>query len=213
VIAAVAFGLSAGLPLLDACKFANRAAGVVVGKLGSATVSLDEIRAAGGGGRPELQNKIVDLDTAAAQLAAIRRAGRKVVFTNGCFDILHAGHVRYLAAAAALGDVLVVGLNTDASVRKLKGAGRPINGEQDRALLLAGLASVSFVVPFAEDTPIHLIEKLVPDVLVKGGDYRADDIVGADVVRRAGGKVEVLPFLEGRSTSAVIERIAKGGAA
>jgi D-beta-D-heptose 7-phosphate kinase/D-beta-D-heptose 1-phosphate adenosyltransferase len=134
------------------------------------------------------------------------------VFTNGCFDILHAGHVRYLAQAKALGDRLVVGLNSDASVRRLKGEQRPINTLEDRATVLASLASVDWVVPFGDDatendTPLQLISTILPDVLVKGGDYSIATIVGADVVIAHGGEVQVLTFVDGRSTSKVIRKI------
>jgi D-beta-D-heptose 7-phosphate kinase/D-beta-D-heptose 1-phosphate adenosyltransferase len=143
---------------------------------------------------------------------ALRSQDKRVVFTNGCFDILHAGHVRYLAAAKALGDVVVVGLNSDASVRRLKGASRPINSEQDRAAVLAALKSVDYVCMFGDDeaeadTPLALIQALQPDVLVKGGDYTPETIVGADIVKQRGGQVIVLPFVEGKSTSTVVERI------
>lgn len=142
---------------------------------------------------------------------ALRRFGRPragtVVFTNGVFDILHRGHVEYLFAARALGGALVVGLNTDASVRRLgKGADRPVNGEQDRAMVLAGLACVDAVTLFGDDTPRALIAALLPDVLVKGGDYSVDDIAGADEVRAAGGRVQVIPLVPGRSTTAILER-------
>ena len=141
-------------------------------------------------------------------LAKLReRRPETVVFTNGCFDLLHRGHTEYLSAARALGDLLVVGLNTDASVGRLKGRGRPVTTEQDRALVLASLECVDAVTLFTEDTPLELVRALVPDVLVKGGDYAADDIVGADVVRAAGGRVVVLPFVGGRSTSDLIRRI------
>jgi rfaE bifunctional protein nucleotidyltransferase chain/domain len=136
-----------------------------------------------------------------------RPRDRRVVFTNGCFDLLHRGHVEYLHGARALGDALVVGLNTDASVRRLKGGRRPLVGQEDRALVLAGLASVDAVVLFDEDTPLALIAALAPDVLVKGGDYLPEDIVGRDEVEGAGGSVRVLPLVEGRSTSALIERL------
>ncbi|HEU0014637.1 MAG TPA: D-glycero-beta-D-manno-heptose 1-phosphate adenylyltransferase [Longimicrobium sp.] len=146
---------------------------------------------------------------------AVRRFGRPrpgtVVFSNGCFDVLHRGHVEYLFAARALGDALVVGLNTDDSVRRLKGAGRPVNGEDDRAWVLAGLACVDAVTFFAEDTPRELIAALLPDVLVKGGDYTEDTIVGAAEVRAAGGRVEVIPLVPGRSTTAILERARQGG--
>jgi rfaE bifunctional protein nucleotidyltransferase chain/domain len=149
---------------------------------------------------------------------ALHRFGRPrcgtVVFTNGVFDILHRGHVEYLCAARALGDALVVGLNTDDSVRRLgKGADRPINREEDRAMVLAALACVDAVVPFGEDTPRGLIAALLPDVLVKGGDYTVDTIAGADEVHAAGGRVEVIPLVPGRSTTAILERARGGGGA
>lgn len=138
------------------------------------------------------------------------RCGR-IVFTNGCFDVLHRGHVEYLGAARALGDVLVVGLNTDASVRRLKGPGRPVNPQDDRAYVLAGLAAVDAVTLFDEDTPHTLIAALLPDVLVKGGDYRPEEIVGAEEVRAAGGEVVVAPLVAGRSTTSILERMRRGG--
>ncbi len=141
----------------------------------------------------------------------IRRFGRPrretVVFTNGCFDILHRGHVEYLTAAREQGDLLVVGLNSDVSVRRLKGADRPINREEDRAIVLAALAAVDVVTIFEEDTPHALISRLLPDVLVKGGDYRPEEIVGAREVEAAGGRVIVAPLLPGRSTTAVVQRL------
>jgi rfaE bifunctional protein nucleotidyltransferase chain/domain len=131
----------------------------------------------------------------------------KLVFTNGCFDVLHRGHVEYLNAARSLGDLLVVGLNSDASVRRLKGPSRPVNQEEDRAVVLAGLAAVDFVTLFDEDTPQELIERLLPDVLVKGGDYRAEEIVGAPEVIAAGGEVVVAPLIPGRSTTSILQRL------
>jgi rfaE bifunctional protein nucleotidyltransferase chain/domain len=143
--------------------------------------------------------------------AAIRLHGRPrtgtLVFTNGCFDILHRGHVAYLCAARALGDRLVVGLNTDASVRRLKGEGRPVVQQDDRAYVLAGLECVDAVVAFEEDTPAALIEALLPDVLVKGGDYSPDAVVGRDIVEAAGGRLVLIPFLTGRSTTGILHRI------
>jgi rfaE bifunctional protein nucleotidyltransferase chain/domain len=135
------------------------------------------------------------------------KASKKVVFTNGCFDLLHPGHVRYLEDAKALGDVLIVGLNADASISRLKGESRPINALKDRAHMLKGLRAVDLVVSFEEDTPLDLITKLLPDVLVKGGDYEPDDIVGAKEVRDHGGKVIVVPFLDGYSSTKLINRI------
>jgi rfaE bifunctional protein nucleotidyltransferase chain/domain len=153
--------------------------------------------------------KIVDRDALLARLGRPRDA--RVVFTNGVFDVLHRGHVEYLTAARALGDILVVGLNTDASVRRLgKGADRPVNPEDDRAYVLAGLAAVDCVTPFGEDTPRELIAALLPDVLVKGGDYTRDTIVGADEVEAAGGRVEVIPLVPGRSTTSILQRVRQG---
>ncbi|MCF7821905.1 MAG: D-glycero-beta-D-manno-heptose 1-phosphate adenylyltransferase [Mariprofundaceae bacterium] len=131
----------------------------------------------------------------------------RVVFTNGCFDLLHPGHVNYLEDARKMGDILVVGLNSDDSVRRLKGAPRPINKLSDRACMLSALRTVDLVVPFSEETPINLIRTLLPDVLVKGGDYMPDDIVGAEEVRKAGGEVVVVPFMGGYSSSTLIDRI------
>ncbi len=142
-------------------------------------------------------------------LAPLRAAGKRVVFTNGCFDILHVGHVRYLQDAKAEGDVLVVGLNSDSSVRGLKGPDRPVQSQNDRAEILAALASVDFVVIFDEPTPEKLIHEVRPDVLVKGGDYRIETIVGASFVQSYGGAVKALRFVPGSSTSSIIERILK----
>lgn len=136
----------------------------------------------------------------------LRRGNATVVFTNGVFDILHAGHTTYLDAARALGDILVVGLNTDASVKRLKGPERPINTESDRATVLQALRSVDHVVLFEQDTPLELITAIVPDILVKGGDYTRETIVGADVVEEHGGRVVTIPLVEGRSTTNVITR-------
>jgi D-beta-D-heptose 7-phosphate kinase/D-beta-D-heptose 1-phosphate adenosyltransferase len=137
----------------------------------------------------------------------LRREGKTVVFTNGTFDILHRGHVEYLAAARREGDVLVVGLNTDASIRRIKGRGRPINALKDRAGVLAALRSVDYICAFGEDTPSHLIDLLIPDVLVKGADWSKNNIVGAEVVERHGGKVQRIQLTPGRSTTAMIAKI------
>jgi D-beta-D-heptose 7-phosphate kinase/D-beta-D-heptose 1-phosphate adenosyltransferase len=138
----------------------------------------------------------------------LREGGGRVVFTNGCFDLLHPGHVAYLQAARALGDALVLGLNSDASVKRLeKGTERPILTEEERAAILLGLRSVDYVIVFDEDTPLELIEKIVPDILVKGGDWPLDQIVGRDVVEAAGGEARTIPFVEGKSTTSIVERI------
>lgn len=139
--------------------------------------------------------------------ARLRAEGRRLVFTNGCFDILHVGHVRYLSEARRLGDALLVAINSDASVRALKGAGRPILNESERAEILAALSSVDFVTVFEEQSPRALISQVLPDVLVKGGDYQLDEIHGREEVERAGGRVLSLPFVEGASTTSIIERI------
>lgn len=149
---------------------------------------------------------IYDQQEARTLHGIVHADGRRVVFTNGVFDILHAGHVTYLEAARALGDVLVVGLNADASVRRLKGPTRPVNSQADRAQVLAALRCVDHVVIFHDDTPLRMIEELLPDVLVKGGDYTRDTVVGADVVEAHGGRVEIIPFLEGRSTTSIIAK-------
>ncbi len=150
--------------------------------------------------------KIIAAGKTASVFSRLRREGKRIVFTNGCFDILHAGHARYLLQAAELGDVLVVGVNGDASVRRLKGKGRPVQGEADRAYLLASFSFVSYVVIFREDTPSDLIERVAPDVLVKGGDWKGKAIVGADFVKARGGSVRTLRFLAGRSTTAILSR-------
>ena len=150
---------------------------------------------------------VPDLATLQRVLAPPRAAGARVVFTNGCFDLLHPGHVRYLAAARALGDVLVVGVNSDASVRRLKGPGRPILRVEERAEVLAALAAVDHVIVFADDTPRALVAAVAPDVLVKGGDWAEDDIVGREEVLAHGGRVERIPLVPGASTSELIRRI------
>jgi len=155
----------------------------------------------------DYRDKIMTWAAAASKVEACRRAGRKVVFTNGCFDLLHPGHVRYLAEARSLGDILVVGLNSDASVQKIKGPGRPVMPEHQRAEVLAGLAAVDAVVLFEEPDPLALIARLQPDVLVKGGDWPLDKIVGREVVEGRGGRVLTVPLLPGVSTSEIIARI------
>ncbi len=152
--------------------------------------------------------KIVSADELKKDLSPLRK-NKKVVFTNGCFDILHAGHVNYLQRARSLGDFLVVGLNADVSVKRLKGPTRPIQCEEDRAVILSALGCVDYVVLFAEDTPKNLIEKVNPEVLVKGGDWPVDKIVGADYVLSIGGQVKSLPFIEGKSSSSIIEKVKK----
>lgn len=206
VIATLAAALAAGMPLADAVPLANLAAGIAVGKLGTATVSVEELA---GALLPErvAAAGIVDVDALLAELAIARAHGERVVMTNGCFDLLHAGHVHYLTEAAALGDRLVVAVNDDASVARLKGEERPINPLIDRMQVLAALRAVDWVVSFAEDTPRELIARVLPDVLVKGGDYRPEEIAGAAEVLANGGEVCVLGYLDGHSTTATVARI------
>jgi rfaE bifunctional protein nucleotidyltransferase chain/domain len=157
--------------------------------------------------RPPAQSRIFDLETLRDQVRQWRKQGDRIVFTNGCFDILHAGHIQYLETAADKGDRLIIGVNDDASVTKLKGASRPINQLSSRLYLLASLSSVDAVVPFSEDTPLELIKAIMPDVLAKGGDYKVETIVGAKEVMDNGGSVEVIPFVEGFSTTKLERRI------
>ena len=151
--------------------------------------------------------KIFSLKLLLPELGRQKKSGKKIVFTNGCFDVLHAGHTRYLQKARQLGDLLVVGLNTDASVRKLKGPGRPVNPEEARAEVLAALESVDYVVPFSEETPLRLIERLRPHFLVKGGDWKKSSIAGADTVASYGGRVRTIPFIKGFSTTGILKKI------
>ena len=151
--------------------------------------------------------KIRPFETLAEQVRKWRKAGRSLVFTNGCFDLLHAGHIRYLQTAAAFADIFILGLNSDSSVRKLKGLRRPIMSQGDRALLLSALEAIDCVVIFDEETPERLIETVLPDVLVKGGDYIAEDIVGYQTVTKNGGRVEVVSFVEGKSTTGIVNLI------
>lgn len=210
VIATLAAALAAGSPLADAVQLANHAAGIAVGKLGTATVTPLELAAALAPARPPAAG-VVERTALLEELAAARARGERIVMTNGCFDLLHAGHVRYLAEAAALGDRLIVAVNDDASVRRLKGSERPIHPLAARMEVLAALRAVDWVLPFTEDTPRALIAQLLPDVLVKGGDYRPEDIAGGAEVIAAGGEVIVLGFVEGHSTTATVGRIRGAG--
>ena len=204
VIATLAAAVAAGVELPEACRLANLAAGIVVGKLGTASVSVAELDAAL---HPQgLDAAVLDEAALLARVAAEREKGRRIVMTNGCFDLLHVGHVKYLEAARALGDLLIVAVNDDDSVRRLKGPSRPVNAGADRMRVLAALRSVDCVVPFAEDTPARLIAAVLPDVLVKGGDYRPEQIAGHDVVTASGGEVVVLDFHAGYSTTGMLER-------
>lgn len=207
VIAVLAAGLAAGLALAEATPLANLAAGLVVGKLGTASVGLEELAQALPGG-PTQRRGAIALSDLLPILDAARRQGERIVATNGCFDILHPGHIRYLREARALGDRLVVLVNGDASVRRLKGPERPIHPLAHRMEMLAALAAVDWVVPFEDDTPRAAIGHILPDVLVKGGDY-ADigAIAGHDLVLAHGGEVKLLSFVDGYSTTRLIETL------
>ncbi|NNF50981.1 MAG: bifunctional D-glycero-beta-D-manno-heptose-7-phosphate kinase/D-glycero-beta-D-manno-heptose 1-phosphate adenylyltransferase HldE [Gammaproteobacteria bacterium] len=209
VIAVMAAGLVAGLAPAQAAELANTAAGLVVAKRGTASVSESELRlAAHRRGIPG--SGIVMAEQARKLMDEARAQGQKVVMTNGCFDILHAGHVAYLAEARSLGDRLIVAVNDDASVRRLKGAPRPLNTLADRMAVLASLSAVDWVVAFSDDTPAELVCELLPDVLVKGGDYEAHEVAGGDCVKKHGGEVRILPLRAGRSTSRIVEAIKQG---
>ncbi|QSX34375.1 bifunctional D-glycero-beta-D-manno-heptose-7-phosphate kinase/D-glycero-beta-D-manno-heptose 1-phosphate adenylyltransferase HldE [Shewanella avicenniae] len=207
VISTLATALAAGSDLAQACAIANTAAGIVVGKLGTSTVSRIELIEALSAHQGETGFGVVSEEQLAYAMEQARLRGERIVMTNGCFDILHAGHVSYLKDARALGDRLIVAVNDDASVKRLKGEGRPVNNVDRRMAVLAGLAAVDWVVPFAEDTPQRLIARLLPDLLVKGGDYRVEEIAGGQEVIAAGGSVKVLGFEDGISTTAIIQRI------
>lgn len=209
VIAVMAGCLSAGLSLSEATHFANHGAGVVVSKLGTASVSPDELQSAAANADSSRAGIVVAEGQLVGALETLRAAGKRIVMTNGCFDLIHPGHVRYLQQASALGDVLVVAVNDDDSVRRLKGASRPLNTVEDRMAVLAALSGIDYVVPFSEDTPERLIALLAPDVLVKGGDYSVEQIAGHESVLERGGEVRILDFVTGHSTSDLISRMAE----
>ncbi|WP_053144862.1 bifunctional D-glycero-beta-D-manno-heptose-7-phosphate kinase/D-glycero-beta-D-manno-heptose 1-phosphate adenylyltransferase HldE [Erwinia billingiae] len=206
VIGVLAAALAAGNTLEESCFLANAAAGVVVGKLGTSTVSPVELENAIRA-RPESGFGVMDEAQLREAVALARRRGEKVVMTNGCFDILHAGHVSYLANARKLGDRLIVAVNSDASTKRLKGESRPINPLINRMIVLGALEAVDWVVPFEEDTPQRVIADVLPDLLVKGGDYKPEDIAGSEEVWANGGEVRVLNFEDGISTSNIIKAI------
>ncbi len=208
VIALLALGVATGMSLVEAARLANTAAGIVVGKVGTAVVDRHELAAAVAAAG--VHHGDPGPDSVLARVRRWRAEGRRIVFTNGCFDVLHAGHLSILRFAKAQGDVLIVGINTDASVRRLKGATRPVVPEAERAALVEALGCVDAVALFDEDTPLRLIQELVPDVLVKGADYTLDRVVGRDVVEAAGGRVALAPLLPGHSTSRLIELLTRG---
>ncbi len=207
VIATLAAAVAAGASLPQAVALANIAASIVVGKLGTATISAPELRRAVQQDQGS-ERGAVSLEQLQIAVADARSQGERVVFTNGCFDIIHAGHVTYLEQAKQLGDRLVVAVNSDDSVRRLKGKGRPINPEDRRMAVLAGLEAVDWVVCFEDDTPRPLLEALQPDILVKGGDYAGkEEVVGWEIVEGYGGEVKVLGVVDSVSTTAIVNKI------
>jgi len=206
VISTMAACLAAGEDLPSAMTLANLAASIVVGKLGTATISAPELRRVLQG-EQGVGRGVLSLQQLQAAVADAKAQGERVVFTNGCFDILHAGHVSYLEQAREQGERLIVAVNGDESVTRLKGPGRPINSVDRRMAVLAGLGAVDWVVSFTEDTPENLLTLLQPDVLVKGGDYGVEEVVGADIVYAYGGEVRVLGLVDNSSTTAIVDKI------
>jgi D-beta-D-heptose 7-phosphate kinase/D-beta-D-heptose 1-phosphate adenosyltransferase len=206
VLASLGFALACEYEIDDAVEFSNLAAGVVVGKIGSATATLNEIiEYESSLNKSTSDEHIKTLGEIATLSEELKTRGKKIIFTNGCFDILHTGHVRYLETAKSYGDVLILGLNSDRSVTALKGEGRPINLQLDRAYILAALEAVDYVVVFDEDTPYNLIKAIKPHVLVKGGDYEGREVVGQDIV----DELKLVQFIDGKSTTRTIEKIQK----
>jgi D-beta-D-heptose 7-phosphate kinase/D-beta-D-heptose 1-phosphate adenosyltransferase len=203
VVATVAAFLAVGFNAWSAVEIANAAAGIVVGKLGTYPISLDEVASSLDRRGMEIEGKIVLIETLIPLVEKWRNAGEKIVFTNGCFDILHAGHVYYLKKASDLGNRLIIGLNSDSSVKRLKGETRPVNRQENRALLLSALKFVDAVTLFDEDTPANLIKSIAPDILVQGGDYRPEEVVG----REFAGELVLIPYLDGFSSTGIIDKI------
>jgi D-beta-D-heptose 7-phosphate kinase/D-beta-D-heptose 1-phosphate adenosyltransferase len=204
VLASLGVALASGIDIVSACKFANKAAAVVVAKVGSATATLNEVEEYEHSlNKGQAESKIKDFIQIKRISKRLKEQKRKIGFTNGCFDILHRGHASYLEKAKALGDVLILGLNSDESISRLKGENRPINTLEDRAFLLAALESVDYVIPFTEDTPYELIQNIIPHTLVKGADYEGKEVIGSDIA----DEVILIEFVEGKSTSNIIEKI------
>ena len=196
-------------PLAEAARRANIAAGLVVGVVGTSTIDRDALDRVMHGALAPSGSKILSRSALTNQLRKARESGSRVVFTNGCFDVLHTGHLHLLQRARSLGDLLIVGINSDRSVKRLKGHGRPLIGEDERAELLAALSCVDYVTVFPERTPLRVITAVKPDILVKGADYSVSDVVGRNVVERRGGRVELIPLLPGFSTTGLVESIQK----
>ena len=206
ILASLGFALSCNMNIDEAIKFANLASGVVVGKIGSATTSLNEIiEYESSLHKSNSLDHIKTWPEISQIINELKSKDQKIVFTNGCFDILHIGHIKYLEKAKSFGDVLIVGLNSDDSVKKLKGKNRPINPQNDRAYLLASLEVVDYLIIFDEDTPKDLITLIQPDILVKGGDYQGKEVVGQNIAK----ELQIVKFIDGKSTTKTIERIKK----
>ncbi|MFQ5912638.1 MAG: D-glycero-beta-D-manno-heptose 1-phosphate adenylyltransferase [Nitrospinota bacterium] len=212
VAAVMGMAVFGGTPLAEAARWANAAAGMVLGTVGTAAVELGALVRVVNGELSQSGVKILSREALKNRVAEAKGRGERVVFANGCFDLLHTGHLYLLQRARALGDLLVVGLNDDACVRRIKGAGRPLIGQEQRSEIIAALRFVDYVTIFSEPTPLRLIRAVRPDVLVKGGDYRLDQVVGRDVVEGYGGRVELIPLLSGFSTSSLVNAIRQGGA-
>jgi D-beta-D-heptose 7-phosphate kinase/D-beta-D-heptose 1-phosphate adenosyltransferase len=203
VIATLSLAIAGGMELIDAVKLANKAAGIVVGKSGTVPIEKGELLDSFINME---EGKIINTDRMKEYASALKKEGKTIVLTNGCFDILHRGHIEYLRKAKGMGDILVIGLNTDASVRLNKGGERPINNERDRAEILSSLEFVDYVVLFNDKTPVSLVRAIKPDILVKSGDYKVEEVAG----RRYAGKTVILPYLEGYSTTGTIKKIKAG---
>jgi D-beta-D-heptose 7-phosphate kinase/D-beta-D-heptose 1-phosphate adenosyltransferase len=207
VLTVLGLALAAGLSMEEAAELANVAAGIVVAKVGTSTVSGPEILAEISRQHFDTDRKIKSRDQLRGLLQDARQKGKQIVFTNGCFDLLHVGHVKYLQHARQLGDIFVLGLNSDDSIRRLKGDKRPLINQEERAHLMAALSCIDYVVIFDEDTPLELIDILRPNILVKGGDYTPEGVVGKDLVESYGGRVELIQFVDGKSTTNIINKI------
>ena len=204
VVATLAAALAAGISISDAIYLSNKAAGIVVGKMGTSPILFKELQAELQTEKPD--SKLIPAAQLADTIKQLRAQERKIVFTNGCFDILHKGHVFYLEKAKRMGDILIVGLNSDASIKRLKGDSRPINDEDARSAVLAALEAVDYIVIFTEDTPLNIIRTIAPDVLVKGGDYAIENIVGREYAK----ETVTIPFVDGFSTTKTISAISQG---
>lgn len=207
VLAMLAAAKANGADWLSAVELANIAAGLEVERFGVVPIELDEILLALLEKQSKALGKVRQMAQLLPELAAYRKQGRKIAFTNGCFDILHAGHVSFLRESRALGDLLVVGVNSDTSIKRIKGKDRPVNQQEDRLMVLSELQSIDYLIVFDKDTPTELLEQIKPDILVKGGDYDRSSVVGADLVESYGGKVALVSFVKGRSTTNIITKI------